>query len=266
MVLDPGDVRSLRARLFDAQGRFLGEVDADWSLDGLAGEVSGDGELRLSEDPAFQAGVIRASAGGLTGESRARVVHPLPIDEDFESYEDGALPPGWVHAQAGRFTISTLDENKVFEKPPDNTIFGRARVFFGSTDMSDYTFQADVRAPTRRRQQADVGITAQTYSLVVYGTTRRLQLIPWEPETERTVTVPFTAEPDTWYRLKLRVENLPDGQVRAQGKAWAVGEPEPGEWMIERVDPIGNHSGSPGLFVDAEHGAYLDNFVLTANE
>ena len=45
-----------------------------------------------------------------------------------------------------------------------------------------------------------------------------------------------------------------------------MGESEPDEWMIDRVDPIGNRAGSPGLFLDAEYGAYLDNFVLTANE
>jgi len=118
----------------------------------------------------------------------------------------------------------------------------------------------------RRRQMADVGITVQTYSLVLYGTTQRLKLEPWEPETERTVTVPFEWEPDTWYRIKLRVENLPDGTVRAQGKAWPVGETEPDEWLIDRVDPIGNRKGAPGLFLNAPQGAYLDNFVLTANE
>ena len=97
----------------------------------------------------------------------------------------------------------------------------------------------------------DVGITAQRYSLVLYGTSQQLKIEPWEPETQRTVTVPFAWKPDTWYRLKLRVENLPNGQVRAQGKAWAVGEPEPAAWMIDKIDPIGNRQGAPGLFIDA---------------
>jgi hypothetical protein len=66
--------------------------------------------------------------------------------------------------------------------------------------------------------------------------------------------------------MKLRVENLDNGQVRAQGKAWLVGEPEPEEWMVERSDPIGTRSGAPGLFLDAEQGAYMDNFILTPNE
>ena len=265
MVLNPGETVELRARLFDEGGRFLREESAAWTLDGLEGTID-DGTFTVSSSPAFEAGVIRATVGGLTGESRARVVHPLPYSETFDSFAEGALPPGWVNAQAGRFTVSTLDGNRVFEKPPDNTLFKRARMFFGPTDWSNYTFEADVRAPTRRRQMADVGITAQTYSLVLYGTTQKLKLEPWEPEIERSVTLDYDWEPDTWYRLKLRVQNLPDGQVRAQGKAWPVGEAEPDAWLIDRVDPIGSRQGSPGLFLDAQYGAYLDNFSLTANE
>ena len=267
MVLEPGESVTLTARLFDARGLSLGEADGvDWELDGLEGNLTADGTYTVSSTPGLQAGVLRASVGALAGDSRARVVHPLPWTEDFDAYADGELPPGWVNAQAGRFVVATLDGDKVLEKPPDETLFSRARAFIGPTDWSDYTFEADVRAPMRRRQMADVGITVQTYSLVLYGTTQRLKLEPWEPETERTVTVPFEWEPDTWYRIKLRVENLPDGTVRAQGKAWPVGETEPDEWLIDRVDPIGNRKGAPGLFLNAPQGAYLDNFVLTANE
>jgi hypothetical protein len=62
------------------------------------------------------------------------------------------------------------------------------------------------------------------------------------------------------------VENLRDGSVRAQGKAWPVGSAEPEAWMIEKVDPIGNREGAPGLFIDAQFGAYLDNFRMDPNQ
>jgi hypothetical protein len=35
--------------------------------------------------------------------------------------------------------------------------------------------------------------------------------------------------------------------------------------MIEKVDPLGNKAGAPGVFVDAQFGAFLDNLKLTAN-
>jgi outer membrane protein assembly factor BamB len=266
MVLKPGDKITMRARLFDDKGLFLREEKATWTLEGLKGVVSDTGIFTVGSDPIEQAGLIKATVGGLTGEARARVVRPMPWRETFSNYPDGGLPPGWVNAQAGRLAVATLDGQKVLQKPPDETIFKRIRAFIGPVDWSNYTFEADVRAAERRRQMGDVGITAQRYSLILYGTSQRLKIEPWEPETERTVTVPYTWKPDTWYRLKLRVENLPNGSVRAQGKAWPVGEPEPAAWIVERVDPIGNRQGAPGFFIDAQFGAQLDNLSITPNQ
>jgi outer membrane protein assembly factor BamB len=265
LVLEPGETVQLRARLFDSAGRFLREEKATWSLKGLEGTVT-DGAFTVANKPVLQAGSIVATVGGLTGEARARVVAPMPWKETFDSYPDGAIPPGWVSVAPARLVVATLDGEKVLHKEPVDTLFKRARTFIGPTDWSNYTFEADVRAAERRRQMGDVGITAQRYSLVLYGTAQRLKLEPWEPETARTITVPFAWKPDTWYRLKLRVENMADGQVRARGKAWAVGEPEPAEWLIDKVDPIGNREGAPGLFIDAQFGVHLDNFVLTPNQ
>jgi len=112
----------------------------------------------------------------------------------------------------------------------------------------------------------DAGIIAQRYSLVAFGNNQRLEMNPWQPETARAVSVPFDWKPDTWYRLKLRVDNATDGKTRIRGKAWPVGQPEPAEWLIDRVDPIPNRQGSPGLFVDAQFGAYFDNLKVTPNQ
>jgi outer membrane protein assembly factor BamB len=265
MSLQPGQTVKLRARLFDDKGRYLREEKAVWSLEGLKGTVT-DGAVTIGPEKEDQAGLIKATVGGLTGQARARVVQAMPWKETFDSYADGAVPPGWINAVAGKFTVVTLDGQKVLQKATDNTLYKRMRMFFGSTESSNYTVEADVRAPTRRRQQGDVGITAQRYSLVLYGTSQRIKLEPWEPETARTVTQPFAWKPDTWYHVKLRVENQPDGSVRARGKAWAVGEPEPAAWLIDKVDPIGNRQGSPGVFIDAEFGAQIDNISVTPNQ
>lgn len=266
LVVEAGQTVKMTARLFDAKGRFLREEPAaQWSLDGLKGTVD-NGSFKISADPIEQAGLVKATVGSLTGQSRVRVVRPMPWKETFDAYADGASPPGWVNMTAGKMTVVTLDGQKVLQKAPDDTLFKRIRAFIGPTSWSNYTFDADVRASTRRRQQGDIGITAQRYSLVLYGNSQRLKIEPWEPETQRTVTVPFAWKPDTWYHLKLRVENLPNGQVRVQGKAWPTGEPEPTAWTIEKVDPIGNRQGAPGFFIDAQFGAYVDNVSLTKNQ
>ena len=265
IVAVPGQKVALKARLFDARGRLLREEPAVWSLEGVRGMVN-NGALTIAADAVDQAGTVRATVGSISGQARVRVTRALPFEETFESYADGAAPAGWVSTTTNRLVVATLDGQKVLHKEALDTIFKRARVFFGPTSLSNYTFESDVRSVERRRQMGDVGITAQRYSLVLYGTSQKLKLEPWEPETTRTVTVPFAWKPDTWYRLKLRVANAANGAVRIQGKAWAVGQPEPATWLIDKTDPIGNRQGAPGLFIDAQFGAYYDNFKVTGNQ
>ncbi len=264
LVLERGQTVKLHARLFDAKGTFIREEKATWSLDGLKGALN-DGAYTVATDPFESAGLIKATVAGLSGEARARVVHPLPWNETFEEYKDGDVPAGWVNAVAGHFKISTLDGQKVLEKSPDETLFKRIRLVIGPTDWSNYSMEADVRANMKRRQMGDIGITAQRYTLVLYGNNQQLKIEPWEPEVQRTTTVPFEWKQDQWVHLKLRVENMPDGKVRIRGKAWPTGSPEPAQWTIEKVDPIGNHEGAPGVFADAQFGVYLDNLKITAN-
>ena len=81
-----------------------------------------------------------------------------------------------------------------------------------------------------------------------------------------TSAVPFAWKADTWYHLKLRVENRPDGKVAHRGKAWPTGETR-----ARRVDDRPGRSdrqpqGRPGFFADAEFGAYFDNLKVTANQ
>ena len=123
----------------------------------------------------------------------------------------------------------------MLQKTPTNTLFKRGRVFIGPVEWSNYTMQADVRAPTRRRMMADVGVTVQRYSLVLYGTTQRLKLEPWEPETQRSVVVPFEWKPDAWYTMKLRVENLPNGAGARARQGMAGGRARAGR-VADRQD------------------------------
>ncbi len=266
LVLKPGDTVQLHARLYDAAGRFLREENsAAWSLQGLSGTVT-DGKLMVEPDKVGQAGLIKATLGGLTGEARARVIPPLPWNETFDPYPVGNVPPHWVSATTGRFQVSELDGQKVLEKLPNETLFKRMRVFMGPADWSNYTVEADIRINEKRRQMGDAGIIAQRYTLVAFGNNQRLEMNSWQPETARAVSAPFAWKPNTWYRLKLRVENTSDGKTRIRGKAWPTGDPEPGGWVIDRVDPIPNKQGSPGLFADAQFGVYFDNLKVTPNQ
>jgi hypothetical protein len=213
-----------------------------------------------------QAGIVKATVGSVSGEGRARVARPLPWTETFDSYAEGTVPPGWIIVGTAKTAVGTIDGQKALYKAPDNTIFKRYRAFVGDVNLSNYTIEADVRGTTRRRQMSDLGVTAQRYSLVLYGNAQQLKIEAWEPETKRSVAVPYEWKADAWYHLKLSVENMADGKVRARGKVWPTGQPEPSAWAIEKIDPIGNHKGAPGFFIDAEFGAYIDNIKVTNNQ
>jgi outer membrane protein assembly factor BamB len=266
LIIKPGETANFRVRLFDERGNFIREEKgATWSLDNLKGTIA-NGRLVAAADGGAQAGLVKAGVGGLTGTARVRIVPPLPWSENFDAMALNSLPPTWVSTTL-KFTLRDVDGNRVLVKTTEgSSLLTRTRAYLGPTDLSNYTIELDVRGAERRRQRGDVGVIAQRYALVLYGNSQSLHLEPWQPEVARTVTLPFTWKPDTWYRMKLSVENMPDGKTRARGKVWAVGDAEPAAWMIERVDPLPNRQGAPGIFGNGLAELLFDNLKVTANK
>jgi outer membrane protein assembly factor BamB len=266
LILKPGDKVTFKARLFDEQGRFLREENAaTWALDNLKGSFT-DGQFVVASDAIAQAGLVKATVGGITGTAGVRVFPPLPWNENFEALALNTVPPTWVNTTL-KFAVREVNGNKVLVKTTEgSSLLTRARAYFGPSDLANYTVEADVLGTQKRRQQGDAGVIAQRYVLAIYGNSQMLHLEPWQPETERTVSIPFAWKPDTWYRLKLQVENLPDGKVRARGKVWLATETEPSAWMIERIDPIPNRQGAPGVFGNALSEVYFDNLKVYSNK
>jgi hypothetical protein len=257
---------TFHARLFDAQGRFVREDKASWALaGGLQGTVSEAGKFVAAMDKVGRAGEIRATVGGMTGAARARVIPPLPWSEDFEGWPVDQTPPHWINT-SGKFVIRQLEgSNKVLVKLADNPFTRRARAFNGPSDLKSYTVQVDFFGNEKRRQLGDAGVVAQRYELVLFGSHQRLEIQSWQPERARVVSVPYAWKANTWYRMKLRVEPTNDGKVKALGKVWPVADPEPQAWTIEKVDPIPNLTGSPGLYADAPFEVFFDNYKVSAN-
>jgi outer membrane protein assembly factor BamB len=266
LILKPGDKVDFRVRLFDAQGNFIREEPAaTWSLDQLKGTIE-NGHFTAASEAVAQAGLVKATVGGVSGTASVRVFPPLPWSETFDSYAANALPATWVNTTL-KFAVRDQSGNKVLAKLTEgSSLLSRARAYMGPSDWSNYTVEADVNATTKRRQQGDAGVIAQRYVLTLYGNSQMLHLEPWQPEIVRTKSMPFAWKPDTWYRLKLEVANLPDGTTRARGKAWPANEPEPGAWMIERIDPIPNRQGAPGVFGNGLAELYFDNIKVYANK
>ena len=262
LVLGPGESVQLTARLYDSQGRFVQEAEANWSLDALQGTIA-NGRFTAASGSGPQAGKVIAEISGISGTARLRVIPPLPWKEDFETIV--TVPRHWINA-TGKYEIRELEGDHVLVKKKDNPFLRRARVYLGPSEWSNYVVEADVMATKRRRQMGNVGVVAQRYQLMLFGNHQKLELQSWQPETERTAKTPFAWDGETWYRMKLDVSRTSDGAVLARGKVWPRGETEPSEWHVERRDEHPNLQGSPGIYADAQpEEVFLDNIEVRAN-
>lgn len=263
LILRPDEKVQFRARLFDDKGNFLKEGAATWTLEQLRGEIK-DGLFVAASEAVAQAGQVKATVGAISGTARLRVIPPLPWNQNFDSMDANSPPAHWVNA-TGKYQVREMEGGKVLVKLADNAFTKRARVFMGPSDWSNYTVEADVRATMKRRQMGDAGVVAQRYQLTLFGNSQKLELQSWQPETARTVQMPFPWKADTWYRIKLQVQNLADGMTQVRGKVWPAAETEPALWTLEKLDSMPNRQGSPGIYADAPFEVFFDNLKVTSN-
>ena len=265
VLVKPGDAVRYRVRLFDARGHFVREEPAaTFTLDGLKGAFAGT-TFTPAADAGWQAGVVKAAAGSLNATARVRVAPPLPWSFDFEGGTGEAPPPFWINS-TGKFFVRDHGGSRTLMKRNDILLTKRGRLFFGPDDASDYTVETDVISSEKRRQMGDGGVIAQRYALVLFGNAQKLELHPWQANPARTVEVPFPWKPETWYRVKLRVENRKDGTTALHGKAWPTSEPEPAAWTIDYVDKMPHRQGAAGIYADASADIFFDNVKVSANQ
>jgi hypothetical protein len=252
-------------RLFDEKGRFVREeVGASLTLEGLKGAALGLA-VTPAADAGPQAGVVKVTVGTLSTSARVRVIPPLPWSFDFEGTTGEAPPPFWVNS-TGKFFVRDHGGSRALMKRNDIPLTKRGRLFLGPNDASDYTVEASVLSSERRRQMGDAGVIAQRYALVLFGNAQKLELHPWQANPARTVEVPFAWKAETWYRVKLRVENRADGTTAVRGRAWPALEPEPAAWTIDHVDRMPHRQGAPGIYADASAEVFVDNIKVTPNQ
>lgn len=263
-ILSPGQTLTLKARLFDAKGNFIREEPAAWSVDQLGGAVDAKGVY--TAEKGSSAGFVKATVGGISGTARVRVIEPMPWTYDFENPASEAPPAWWTGAPGKVFQRTVEGVGKVLMRPRDDTVGRRAKVFFGQPNLTGYTVEADVRGREQRRQRGDVGLINERYGLVLFGNGQKLELHPWQAADEMTERVPFQWDADTWYRMKLRVDQLPDGSARVRGKVWPASAEEPSAWTIEKVDKIPHKMGSPGIYADGISEVFFDNVKVYKNQ
>ena len=254
-----GEPVSFEAWLFDDKGRFIRKDEARWTVEGLDGSISAEGVL--TSPAATTAGKVEATFGDLTASAQVRLFGPLPWSFDFD---DGKVPRHWIGA-GRRFKVAELGGSQRLQKPPVERGLSRSSVYIGPPDMKGYTVEADLLGTKKGRRMPDMGVINQGYTLDVMGRHQRLQIRTWAAHLEKSASVPFPVEADTWYRAKLRVD-VDGTKGTARGKVWKKGEPEPGDWMITLEDPIVVQEGAPGIYGDSPIDIYYDNVTVKVNE
>jgi len=255
-----GEPVRFAAWTFDEMGRFIGKQQAEWTLDGLAGQVSADGTL-TTKAASTTYGTVKAKVGELTAAAQVRLYGPLPWSFDFES---GGVPRNWIGA-GPRFQVTELDGGQRLHKPPVSSGLTRSTVYIGPATMKGYTVEADLRATRKGRRMPDMGLINQGYTLDLMGRHQRLQLRTWAAHLEKSKDVDFAIEPDVWYRARLRVDVTGDAGT-ARGKVWRADQPEPAEWTITLEDPMVVKEGSPGVYGDSPTDIYYDNLTVKVND
>ena len=97
------------------------------------------------------------------------------------------------------------------------------------------------------------------------GNRQKIQIQSWAAELRIKEEVDFPWDPDTWYRLKLRVDIEGDrGLVR--GKVWPSDQDEPADWTITAEDPLPNRNGSPGIIGYSPIDIFFDNVSVVENQ
>ncbi|MBI3822007.1 MAG: PQQ-binding-like beta-propeller repeat protein, partial [Planctomycetes bacterium] len=296
VALHSGGSATFKARAFDADGNFIKEVVADWSLPepkappgaksnppALKGVITKDGKLTVDAKMPSQQSIVVAKFDGIAARARVRVVPQIPYVNDFEKIPDGAVPAGWINTQ-GKYLVKTIDGNKVLAKVNDkfSPLASRGHAYITLPTAKDYTIECDVYGTQviAKNEKGDpivwspeMGVGANRYTLSIAGETKKLRIQSWDalPRIDRTVK--FNWMPNTWYRLKLTTE-IVDGKGIIRGKAWARGQKEPEKWTLEVTDsrPIvegsaalysyvtGNFNDKPGTEI------YFDNLRIAPNK
>lgn len=298
IALHPGQSAMFKVRGFDADGNFVKEVNAEWSLPAptpppgvkanppaLKGEITAAGKLTVDAKTPTQGSIVVAKAEGLIGKARVRVVPTLPYFNDFEKVPDGAVPGGWVNTQ-GKFRVKTVEGNKVLAKVNDkfSPLISVGNAYITPPTARDYTIECDVFGTQvvtkddkgeKNIMNPDIGVVANRYTLMIKGNEDpiKLRVVSWDalPRIDKSVNFPW--QPNTWYRLKLTTE-IADGKGVIKGKAWPRNQKEPAAWMVEVSDAYPVTEGSAALYgyvtgnFDDKPGTeiYYDNVRITPNK
>jgi outer membrane protein assembly factor BamB len=275
VTLKPGESHKFTVRLFNSHGQLVRAATKEESTFRVVGEgkIAADGTYTAPKNAGHTGELVYCKVGDVEGKARVRIVPPL--DWQFNFNDADKVPLSWIGGRV-RYEIKDIEGEKAAMKldvlplpgKPDNKLGTRSPMFMGPSDMQDYTIQADVRLTEKDGRLPDVvGLIDSGYTLGIRPGDKQLGIYSWASHDYRMQKrIDFEPKPNTWYRLKLRVEQQ-DGKALVQGKCWLRDQTEPDEWQLQMTDPAPVKSGSPGLFGNAQTTSfYVDNITVSPND
>lgn len=155
---------------------------------------------------------------------------PPPLfEENFEQLPAGKLPPTFMVVDGG-FMVREETGRRFLELP--GAPLENYGVLFGPQTASNVCVEARIHSEStgRRHPMFAVGLGG-IGGLKLWVAPGRGQLELHLGE-QMLVTQPLRWKSGVWTHLKLRLFRAPQGNLRAEGKLWLEGEPEPAEWTL----------------------------------
>ena len=261
VTVQAGEPVHFEVYAFDIDGNFIRKRNANWSVNGIDGDLAEDGTFWADPANGNQVGRVIASAGGmLSAYARVRVIGPLPHAENFDS---GVRPPHWV--AAGRFGMGEIDGQSTLAKGPSPSGIHRHVTYTADASTANVTVQTDLWATQEGRRRPDGGVVNGGYTLDLAGNHQRLEIRSWASELRMMERVPFEWDMNTWYTVKLRVDQRSESTL-VRAKVWRRDDAEPADWTLEVEDPSPIRSGAPGIYGYSPVNIYYDNYKVTVNQ
>ena len=286
VLLKPGQTIKLTVNTIDANGNVLERgVSAEFAkfipptakVKTSMNAGVRNNAITADLDNVGSAGAFKATAGGLSGLLRGRILPKIPYTQDFESFKltvdhknrwrKICLPAAGLDGRAAQMGSARNERRQsVRQNARPRFVPARHYDFLVIPNSSNYTIEADVMTDGSRRVKGNIGVMNQRYFITLVG---NQQILEVSSNHERVkASVPFRWSSKKWYRLKSRVDIAANGDGIIRAKAWAKGEPEPTAWTIEVKHKNAHKKGAPGIIGFSPQSlfrVYMDNISITNN-
>ncbi len=171
--------------------------------------------------------------------------------------------PKDMMVMAGDFTVQQDKDGKYLELPGEPLdSFG---LLFGPSVKDDVSASARFFGTKKGRKFPTFGLSlngVNGYRLVVSAAKGMLEFFKGD---ESKLSVPYTWTPDAWTMLRITVRKSGAGWV-VEGRAWAVGSPEPEKPQITLEEKTEPSAGRAGIWGSPYSGTPIrfDDLLLEA--